>query len=172
MTSFIQSSASNPEGIRAKSLADASLASQAFDDTRGLATLLLAAVVAAMVVVADQMISNWADGDLLLGWVILWAVGFVALVFLTGTAQRSAARLIQALDRWAQATARRRAEERMWELAQRDPRVMAEIRHVQAGANVDSKVDGKVDASNADVCGDQLERESVRRGRYLAQRYY
>ena len=45
-------------------------------EARGLATMLLAAVVAALVVVADRVIDNWADGHLLLAWVMLWVVVF------------------------------------------------------------------------------------------------
>jgi len=50
-----------------------------FDGSRGLAAMLLAAVVAALVVLADQMISSWADGHLFLGWVALWVVVFAGL---------------------------------------------------------------------------------------------
>src|SRR5690554_3661834 len=46
---------------------------------RGLAALLLAAVVASLVVIADRLISTWADGHLLLAWVVLWAVVFAGM---------------------------------------------------------------------------------------------
>ena len=49
--------------------------------TRTLAGLMLAGVMAAMLVVADQVIDNWADGHLLLGWVALWSVVFAGLAF-------------------------------------------------------------------------------------------
>ena len=41
-----------------------------------LAGMLLAAVLAALLVVADQLIETWANGHLLLVWVALWTVAF------------------------------------------------------------------------------------------------
>lgn len=94
---------------------------------RGLAAFLLAAIVSAVFVVADQIIANWADGHLLVAWAGLWALGFVALVLLGGTVRRFSGRLIGALDAWAAARAQRRADERLWAIARTDPRVMADL---------------------------------------------
>src|SRR3990167_6223937 len=52
------------------------------DNSRSLAGMLLAAVVAALLVVADQLIETWADGHLLVVWVALWSVAFAALALL------------------------------------------------------------------------------------------
>lgn len=41
--------------------------------------MLFAAIVAALVVVAEQLISTWAEGHLLVVWVSLWMVVFTAL---------------------------------------------------------------------------------------------
>ena len=46
-----------------------------FAGTRGLSGLFLAAVVAGMVVLADQLINTWADGHLMLAWVLLQRSG-------------------------------------------------------------------------------------------------
>ena len=100
---------------------------QAQADPRGLATLLLAAVVAALAVVADQLIDSWADGHVLLMWVMLWAVVFAATLVFAGTARRVAQRLAVTLNGWSRAAAQRRAEARMWEMAQADPRLMSEL---------------------------------------------
>lgn len=100
---------------------------QAQADPRGLATLLLAAVVAALAVVADQLIDSWADGHVLLMWVMLWAVVFAATLIFAGTARRIAQRLAVTLNAWSRAAAERRAEARMWEMAQADPRLMSEL---------------------------------------------
>ena len=43
--------------------------------------MLLAAVLAALLVVADQLIETWVDGHLLLMWVALWTVTFTMLAF-------------------------------------------------------------------------------------------
>jgi len=101
---------------------------------RGLAAFLLAAIVSAVFVVADQIIANWADGHLLVAWAGLWAMGFVALVLLGGTVRRFSSRLIEALDAWAAARAQRRADERLWAIARTDPRVMADLQAAFARA--------------------------------------
>lgn len=102
-------------------------ARQTTEGARGLAALLLAAVVAAMVVVADQVIDSWADGHVFLAWVLLWAVVFAATMVFAGTARRMGCRVMAVLNRWSSAAAQRRAEARMWEIAKTDPRVMSEL---------------------------------------------
>lgn len=101
---------------------------QGFDSTRSLTTMLLAAVVAALVVAADQLVDTWADGHLLAAWVVLWTVGFAAIALFAGTAKQLAKGLISSLDAWSQRVARARADARLLELAQKDPRVMADLR--------------------------------------------
>lgn len=100
---------------------------QGFNTTRGLAGVLLVAMVTALVVVADQLTETWADGHLLAAWVLLWVIGFSALALLAPTARQLAGRVMHGLDGWSQRVARRRADERLWDLASKDPRVMAEI---------------------------------------------
>lgn len=101
---------------------------------RGLAAFLLAAIVSAVFVVADQIIANWADGHLLVAWAGLWALGFVSLVLLGGTVRRFSGRLIETLDAWAAERARRRADARLWAIARTDPRVMADLQAAYARA--------------------------------------
>lgn len=103
-----------------------------FDGARGLAAMLLAAAVAALVVLADQLIDTWADGHLFLGWVALWVVIFAGSALLAGTARRVAGSTLRALDSWSRSLAEARAEARLWELAKLDPRLKAEL--IQARA--------------------------------------
>ncbi len=98
-----------------------------FDSTRGLSALLLAAMVSALVVVADQLMETWADGHLLAAWMLMWMVGFAALALLAPTARTLARSVVSNLDTWSRGVARRRADERLWELARKDTRVMADI---------------------------------------------
>jgi len=105
---------------------------RAFDGSRGLAALLLAAVVAALVVLADQMISTWADGHLFLGWVALWVVIFAGSALFAGTARRMARSTLRSLDSWSQSLAEARAEARLWELAKQDPRLKSELMQARA----------------------------------------
>jgi len=93
-----------------------------------LAGMLLAALVAAMLVVADQVITTWVDGHLLAGWVALWTVVFAGMAFLAPALRRLSQALAQSVTAWLQAREQVRADEAMWELARHDHRVLAEIR--------------------------------------------
>ena len=101
----------------------ATLASRAFDpssqpatrpeNARGLAALLLAASVAALAVVADQLVETWIDDHLFLAWVAMWAVVFAGSLLLTGTVRRMSARTLAKLDQWAAGRAQARAAARL-----------------------------------------------------------
>lgn len=118
-------------------LHSASVLRKGLDATRGLAGVLLAAMVATLVVVADQLMETWADGHLLAAWVLMWVIGFAALALLAPTARSLAGRVMAGLDGWSQGVARRRADERLWDLARNDPRVMADIRAASSRAEAD-----------------------------------
>ena len=98
-----------------------------FDGTRGLAALMLAAVVAALVVLADQLISSWTDDHLFFGWVVLWLVILAGTALFAAPARHLARRALPWLQGWAQALAEARAEQRLWNAAHRDPRLMADL---------------------------------------------
>jgi len=97
------------------------------DSARGLSVMLLAAVVAAMVVVADRLINTWADEQLFLAWVFLWVVVFAGMALFADTARSLARRLSVSLDGWSQTLAEARAEARLWEAARSDHRLMSEL---------------------------------------------
>lgn len=103
-------------------------ASRSADDSRALAGMLLAAVMAALLVAADHVIDNWADGHLLAAWVALWTVTFAALALLTSPLRKLSNVGARWINSYRQARAARLAEEEMWELARHDHRVMADIR--------------------------------------------
>ena len=130
MTSFVHLTYANehPGVQRAVAIADAAgRFRQTFDSTKGLAAMLLAALVAALMVVADQLVSIWADGYLLASWVTLWAIAFAALALMAPTAHRLAAGMSAALKQRAIRMANERTEAQYWASAQSDPRVMAEL---------------------------------------------
>lgn len=89
------------------------------ENARGLAALLLAASVAALAVVADQLIETWLDDHLFLAWVALWAVVFAGSLLLTGTVRRMSARAIARLDQWAARRAQARAAARLLAIEKR-----------------------------------------------------
>lgn len=104
------------------------------DGSRTLAGMLLAAVLAALLVVADQVIDTWADGHLLAGWVALWTVTFAALALLAPPLRQLAGSTAALVARWSEATRQRRLEETMWEHAKHDPRIMAELQAARTRA--------------------------------------
>jgi hypothetical protein len=99
-----------------------------FDSAKGLAGVLLTAMVAALLVVADQLVETWADGHLLAVWVLLWVVAFASITFLAPTTRYFSGNMIRALNAWSRRVARERADERLWGLAMKDPRVMSDLR--------------------------------------------
>lgn len=94
---------------------------------RGLATVLLSAIVAAVAVAADQIMDSVAEGHLLVIWTGAWLAAFAALALLAGASQRLASALKSHLDAWSARLAQSRAEQRLWSIAQSDPRVMADL---------------------------------------------
>jgi hypothetical protein len=98
-----------------------------FDGTRAGASLLLAAIVAALVVIASQVIDTWTEGHLLAAWIVMWAVVFAALALFAAPAKRAAAALRVGLQRWNAARKRRAEDDQLWRLALTDARVMADI---------------------------------------------
>ena len=90
------------------------------EHSRMLAGMLLAAVIAALLVVADQVVNTWVDGHLLVGWVVLWSVAFAVLALLADVTA-------QGLTRWVAAGSARRADAVMWKAAQQDHRLMQDL---------------------------------------------
>lgn len=130
MTSFVHATypAEHPGVARAESvLHAASELRRGFDSTKGLSTMLLAAVVASLVVVADHWVDTSAEGHLMTAWIMMWAVGFAAIALFAGATRRVAATTVKTLDAWSFRVAQARADERLWTTAQHDPRVMADL---------------------------------------------
>jgi len=121
-------STSHPGVVRAEqAVANIKRMGEAFSLTRSLAAMLLAAVVAAFVVVADQMIDTWADGHLLAAWVALWAVVLAAAGLFSGPSKTLAFQIKTGLDVWSAKLAQNRADDRMWAIAQTDSRLMSDL---------------------------------------------
>ena len=116
--------------IRAENAA-ANLKSAAanFDGARGAGTLLLAAVVSAVFVVANQVVDTWTDGHLLAGWMVMWVLAFAALALMTAPARRAGIALLAGTKAWAESRRRAAEDQRTWNVAIKDPRIMAELNH-------------------------------------------
>jgi hypothetical protein len=95
------------------------------EGARPLIALFIVAIAAAVLVVADTLVSNWNDGALLAAWTLfcLAAIGLIALF--AGSVRKGG---IAGL--WRAASERRaaaRADARFLETAKNDPRVMQEL---------------------------------------------
>ena len=126
MTRFVQTPSTFPHVIVRDALARP--VPDSHEASRPLAGMLLAAVLAALLVAADQVIDSWVDGHLLAGWVALWTLTFATLALLAPPLRKLAGSLATALSLWMQRRAVEREDEALWELARYDHRVMAEIR--------------------------------------------
>lgn len=104
-----------------------SSALQARTSSRTLAALLLSAGVAAAMLLTEHWLASWAEDHQIGAWLALWAVGLVGLLALRGLSRRVAQAVVRTLDRWSAQAARRRADERLWDLAREDARLMADL---------------------------------------------
>ena len=102
-------------------------AGQRLGNARNLVSLLLAGALLALVVVAEQIVSTWDDGQLLLAWVALWSVLFTALALSAELVFGWYAQLQLAWGQWSAAAAQRASDAHTWQIAQTDPRFMAEL---------------------------------------------
>jgi hypothetical protein len=132
MTNFVHVDypTEHPGVVRAENAAAALKGIAAgFDSARGAASLMLAAVVSALLVLANQVVDRWTDGHLLSAWMVLWLVAFAALALLSAPARRAGLALRAGFSRWAEGRRHAAEDRRTWQVALRDPRIMAELNH-------------------------------------------
>lgn len=135
MSTFIQVNTANEHaGIdRATSiLGRIGAVRRTFSSASGLAALLLAAIVASMLVVADRIMSVNDEGGLLMAWVVLWGVAFVGLALFAGSARRLAIHALHSLRDGAERRARAREDAEMLASARHDGRMLSELRAIAA----------------------------------------
>lgn len=109
-----------------------------FDGLRGTSSLLLAAVVAALLVVANQLMDSWGDGHLMAAWMVLWVIAFVALALFAAPTRRAASALRTGYQHWAEARRREAEDEKTWNAALHDARIMADLSRAMNGIAVDN----------------------------------
>ncbi|AVS83479.1 hypothetical protein [Paracidovorax avenae] len=110
----------------------------AFHGARGASSLLLAAVVAAVLVVANQIIDTWSEGHTLTAWMVLWLIAFAALALLAGPVRRAASMLRAGFHAWKEARRREAEDEKTWNAALHDARIMADLSRAMNGIAVDN----------------------------------
>ena len=91
-------------------------------------------MTALAVVLADRYISVLTENYIMVAWLMMWAVVFVAFVGLRPAARRTALRLQAVANRYAAHLAEQRSQARFLEMAERDPRIMAELNAARARA--------------------------------------
>ncbi|HNZ91291.1 MAG TPA: hypothetical protein PKM82_08790 [Acidovorax sp.] len=137
MTSFAHVSypAQHPGVIRAENaIAALKNVAAGFDGARGAASLLLAAVVAALLVVANQVIDTWGDGHLLAAWMVLWVVAFAAIALLAVPARRASVALRASYRDWLESRHHAAEDQRTWNAALQDARMMADLSRAMSAA--------------------------------------
>jgi hypothetical protein len=130
MTSFahVDQPSQHPGVVRAELVAKTiRTALGSFDATRSGASMLLAAIVSAFLVVANEVVETWTEGHLLAAWIVLWLVAFAALGLLARPAKQVVVALRAGLQRWALARRQAAQDRELWNLALTDSRVMADI---------------------------------------------
>jgi hypothetical protein len=140
MTSFVHvdQPATHPGVARAEAVIDHIRAARhSFDGARGLAALLLAAIVASLLVVADKLMSTWNDGGLLVAWLVLWGVAFAAIAFFAGTARSLAVRALSSMRAAARRRAAARADEQFMAYAKHDPRILRDLQAIASRQEAD-----------------------------------
>ena len=130
MTSFVHLdySTQHPGVARVESAIDAAQhVRRGFSGTRGLSTLLLSAMAAAVMVVAYQVMDSVAEGHMLVVWMALWAVAFVVLAVFAGSTRTLSCAIVRGLDAWSARSAQNRGDQRLWAMARADSRVMSDL---------------------------------------------
>ncbi len=113
--------------ITSSSIANGAGQREEHTSSRALASLLLAAGVSALVVLADQLMAAWAERHEIAAWLVLWGIAVAAIMLLRGITRVAARQTMQTLDQWSARVARRRADERLWQMAQTDARLMSDL---------------------------------------------
>lgn len=126
-------------GSAVESLQDAG---KRFNGAKGLAAVLLAGMASALIVVADQVVSSWADGQLLVAWIALWALIFAAFALFSDVVRAWPAQFSAAFDAWKIAHKQRAQDAQFWATASADPRLMSELRAAYQRAEQDALAAG------------------------------
>ena len=109
-------------------------AARRFDGARAAASMLLAAIVSALLVVANQVVDTWTEGHLLAAWIVMWTLGFAALALLAAPARNLIANLRSGYAAWHARAVQRTHDEQFWKAALSDARIMSDISRAMTDA--------------------------------------
>jgi hypothetical protein len=114
-----------------------------FRGAKGLVALLLAGAFSALVVVADQVVSSWADGQVVLAWMGLWVVLFAAVALFAEASRGWSESAAGAIGKWSTDHAQRLEDERTWRFAQADARFMSDLQVARCRAEREALAAGE-----------------------------
>ena len=93
----------------------------------GLAALLLSAIVMSLLVGMDNLATSVDEGDLLVGWLVMWAVAFVVLALCANTVRSFAERATVGWRAHAERRVAARADAQFLAYARLDSRSMQDL---------------------------------------------
>lgn len=108
-----------------------------FRGARGAASLLLAGTVAALMVAVHALIDTWSDDHQLAAWIALWGIAFAGMALLAAPARNAVALLRSGAQAWNEARRRAQEDERTWNTALHDARLMADLSRAMNGIAVE-----------------------------------
>lgn len=106
--------------------------------SRGIAALLMAAVLSALLLIADRLVDT--GSGLLAAWMVLWFVAFAGLALFSTPLRQLANAVVKSLDGWSASVAEARADQRLWATTRADARVMADLQAAMARADSNVKL--------------------------------
>lgn len=135
MTSFVHTdyALQHPGVVRAEQAVETlGYVVKSVTGSRATATLLLSAIVSALLVAANQVVDTWSEGHLLAGWIVLWTVAFAAIALLATPIRQVTKRMRAGFQAWLVAKKREEQDRQLWNLALSDARIMADISRAMA----------------------------------------
>jgi hypothetical protein len=139
MTSFahVDYPTQHPGVIRAeRAVQNIRAITQRLDRGTAAPSVFLAALVAALLVVANQLVETWSDGHLLVAWVLMWTIAFAAIAVFAAPIRRVSASVQAWFKRGAAKRRQAREDAQLWHLALNDDRIMADLSRAMSSAAV------------------------------------
>ncbi len=99
-----------------------------WNSSRTLSTVVLIALVAAVLVMTNQAIDTMTDGHAFAAWMGMWALGFAMMALLKNPVFAVVRSVSKAYARWQQVQHLAQQDAQLWELANRDSRIMSDIK--------------------------------------------
>ena len=88
---------------------------------------VLAVLLAALAAGIFQATETWSDGHMLAAWIVLWAMAFASLALFSTPARRAIRMVRSAYRAWTHSRQQAAADERIWNAALQDARLMADL---------------------------------------------